>query len=182
MSDEQTDSSSEDLPVPSNVTPPAFDGQAAYVPPAWEVPDSVPSDIEGRYAGYGWRVLGYLIDAIVLGIVLGIFSRLLGIGLYGDFAVGFVARALYAGILISYWNGQTLGMKALKLVCVDSRSRAQIPLAQSLIRAFTAEIIAALSLFGAVFGVAQLLDLLWPAWDKKNQTLHDKVGKTIVLR
>ena len=123
-----------------------------------------------------------MIDAIILGAVLGIASRLLSLGVYGDFAVGFVARALYAGILISYWNGQTLGMKALKLVCVDSRSRAQIPLAQSLIRAFTAEIIAALSLFGAVFGVAQLLDLLWPAWDKKNQTLHDKVGKTIVLR
>jgi uncharacterized RDD family membrane protein YckC len=27
-----------------------------------------------------------------------------------------------------------------------------------------------------------LVDLLWPIWDKRNQTLHDKVARTVVLR
>jgi len=27
-----------------------------------------------------------------------------------------------------------------------------------------------------------LLDGLWPLWDKKRQTLHDKVVRTVVLR
>jgi uncharacterized RDD family membrane protein YckC len=30
--------------------------------------------------------------------------------------------------------------------------------------------------------VPHFLDLLWAAWDKNNQTLHDKVAKTIVIR
>jgi uncharacterized RDD family membrane protein YckC len=27
-----------------------------------------------------------------------------------------------------------------------------------------------------------LLDVLWPLWDAKNQTLHDKAVGTVVLR
>jgi uncharacterized RDD family membrane protein YckC len=30
--------------------------------------------------------------------------------------------------------------------------------------------------------VPHYLDLLWAAWDGKRQTLHDKVGGTIVVR
>ena len=26
-----------------------------------------------------------------------------------------------------------------------------------------------------------LVDYLWPLWDKKNQTLHDKLAKTVVI-
>jgi uncharacterized RDD family membrane protein YckC len=51
-----------------------------------------------------------------------------------------------------------------------------------MVRAFSAEIIAAASLVGLIGSLAQLLDLLWPVWDKRNQTLHDKIGRTVVLR
>ena len=37
----------------------------------------------------------------------------------------------------------------------------------------------------AVMGFVPLLpmlDLLWPLWDPRNQTLHDKVAGTVVLR
>jgi uncharacterized RDD family membrane protein YckC len=27
-----------------------------------------------------------------------------------------------------------------------------------------------------------LLDLLWPLWDERNQTLHDKIVKSYVVR
>jgi hypothetical protein len=27
-----------------------------------------------------------------------------------------------------------------------------------------------------------VIDLLWPLWDTKNQTLHDKFAKTVVVR
>ena len=30
--------------------------------------------------------------------------------------------------------------------------------------------------------VGSLLDLLWPLWDPRNQTLHDKAAGTVVLR
>lgn len=27
-----------------------------------------------------------------------------------------------------------------------------------------------------------LLDVLWPLWDARNQTIHDKVGSVVVIR
>lgn len=158
------------------------DDQHAYVPPSWSVPEGEGVQHGEAFAGYGWRVLGYLIDALIIGVLLGIMSRVLSTGFLVDFAVGFVIRGLYAGFLIAFWNGQTVGMKVVKVVCVDTSSRGQVPLPQAMVRAFSAEIIAAASLIGLVGSLAQLLDLLWPVWDKQNQTLHDKIGRTVVLR
>jgi uncharacterized RDD family membrane protein YckC len=31
-------------------------------------------------------------------------------------------------------------------------------------------------------GVVWLLDMLFPLWDKKRQTLHDKIVKSVVIR
>lgn len=31
-------------------------------------------------------------------------------------------------------------------------------------------------------GLVILVDLLWPLWDSRNQTIHDKLARTIVLR
>jgi uncharacterized RDD family membrane protein YckC len=109
-------------------------------------------------------------------------SRVFSTGFLVDFAIGFAVRGLYAGFLIAFWNGQTVGMKVAKVVCVDASSRGQVPLPQAMVRAFSAEIIAAASLIGLIGSLAQLLDLLWPIWDKQNQTLHDKIGRTVVLR
>jgi uncharacterized RDD family membrane protein YckC len=33
-----------------------------------------------------------------------------------------------------------------------------------------------------LFSVPHYLDLLWAAWDKQRQTLHDKAAGTVVLR
>ena len=41
-------------------------------------------------------------------------------------------------------------------------------------------------LFGLVgfffLGLPGLLDLLWPLWDERNRTLHDKIVSTYVIR
>ena len=31
-------------------------------------------------------------------------------------------------------------------------------------------------------GLYSVADYLWPLWDKNNQTLHDKMGKTVVVQ
>ena len=31
-------------------------------------------------------------------------------------------------------------------------------------------------------GIVWLLDMLFPLWDRKRQTLHDKIAQTVVLR
>ena len=36
-------------------------------------------------------------------------------------------------------------------------------------------------LFG-IFTLPLILDYLWPLWDDRNQTLHDKVPSTVVVR
>jgi uncharacterized RDD family membrane protein YckC len=33
-----------------------------------------------------------------------------------------------------------------------------------------------------VFLLPHLIDLLWVAWDKRNQTLHDKFAQTVVVK
>jgi uncharacterized RDD family membrane protein YckC len=33
-----------------------------------------------------------------------------------------------------------------------------------------------------VFLIPHLIDLLWVAWDKRNQTLHDKFAQTVVVK
>jgi len=48
--------------------------------------------------------------------------------------------------------------------------------------------VAALSLIGVIpvigvlASIASLLDVLWPLWDQRNQALHDKVARTVVVR
>lgn len=37
------------------------------------------------------------------------------------------------------------------------------------------------AIFGAISCI-QLIDILWPLWDEKNQTLHDKVVGSVVIR
>ncbi len=39
-----------------------------------------------------------------------------------------------------------------------------------------------IDLFFFLLGLIWLLDMLFPLWDKKRQTLHDKVAGSVVLR
>ena len=48
------------------------------------------------------------------------------------------------------------------------------PLAEGVLRSF--------ELLSPFLVLIWLLDLLYPLWDKKRQTLHDKVGGSVVLR
>ena len=33
-----------------------------------------------------------------------------------------------------------------------------------------------------LLSLPRIIDLAWPIWDRKNQTLHDKFGRTIVIK
>ena len=46
-------------------------------------------------------------------------------------------------------------------------------------KAFLRSLVALLLGYTVIVGI---LDVLWPLWDKKNQTLHDKAVGTVVLR
>ena len=37
-------------------------------------------------------------------------------------------------------------------------------------------------LLGQLFGIWYLVDFLWPCWDQRRQALHDKMGRTVVVK
>ena len=82
----------------------------------------------------------------------------------------------YSFALVGFW-GHTLGMALMRLDAVDAiegrtpdRPRSGRRSARSPPALLT------------IIPMAAFLDLLWPLWDPRNQTLHDKAAGTVVLR
>lgn len=78
-----------------------------------------------------------------------------------------------------YWTGkepgQTLGKKALGIRVRHVEQNRAIGYGSSAGRYF-------ITVAFGIFYVPLLLDYLWPLWDKQNQTFHDKVASSIVVR
>jgi len=148
-------------------------------------------------ARYGTRLGGWLIDWVLLGIVSlpvlalthsihhthtlvmtdgGVVSRENG------FHVGNAGVAIHALIVIAYGallcgaqRGQTVGMMIVGVRVVDERYGSAIGFRRALGRA-AFEYLLVILLF-----IPWVVDMLFPIWDPKNQTLHDKVSKAIVI-
>jgi len=102
-------------------------------------------------------------------------------GALGLIAMNFVAASRYGALLLAFWDGHTVGMRLFKLRCVDATTQAPVTAQQAFIRSLTAQAFVVLEVFGFFGSLVEVADLLRPLWDKRNQTLHDKVGKTVVL-
>jgi len=102
-------------------------------------------------------------------------------GALGLIAMNFVAASRYGALLSAFWDGHTVGMRLFKLRCVDATTQAPVTAQQAFIRSLTAQAFVVLEVFGFFGSLVEVADLLRPLWDKRNQTLHDKVGKTVVL-
>ena len=81
----------------------------------------------------------------------------------------------YSFVLVGFW-GHTLGMAWMRLDAVDAvEGRTPIGPARAAIRSLSAGLL-------TIIPFTAFLDLLWPLWDNRNQTLHDKAAGTVVLR
>ena len=136
---------------------------------------------EARLANFGLRLGAYLLDWLIVFVpvllILAASMRGKGGGIVGSF-VPLAAGVVYAWLLIAKRNGQTLGMQALKIRCVREIDGEPVDSSQAGQRAAYAGIFGLVSAF-LIFPA--LVDYLWPLWDKKNQTLHDKLAKTVVI-
>jgi uncharacterized RDD family membrane protein YckC len=78
-------------------------------------------------------------------------------------------------------NGTTLGKQVLA-IRVFREDGQPVRFGLVLLR----ELVVRGFLFGTVgfllFGLPGVLDLLWPLWDDRNQTLHDKIVSTYVIK
>ena len=159
------------------------EGELRTPDPTFELPGASPMVVRAStdesaldLAGYGIRLAGYMLDGVLVLMFAGVLllmaprlnSALLSV-------LGAVLGLLYAGILIGAWNGQTIGMKAMGTRCVNASDGSKVSMSTSLKRA----------LMHAVFVIIWPLspvDLAWPIWDKRNQTIHDKVASTVVVK
>jgi uncharacterized RDD family membrane protein YckC len=156
-------------------------------------------------AGYWWRVLGYLIDGLILVVVITLPLSGLNTNVYAASVIDVAIVFVYGTFFLTRMKGQTIGMKVARIRCVEAVNYARVTFSQAARRT---AVYCVLYLFGTIyhytkyvnptaqqkisndhhaavallFIVPLLLDLLWPIWDKRNQTLHDKIANTVVLR
>jgi uncharacterized RDD family membrane protein YckC len=174
--------------MPPPAGPPPF--ASSYPPPA-----TVPAG--PALAEYGPRLGGWLIDWLILIVINGIICALThsihythGVvynnGFSSDnvnFSIGMPGVLLSPLVVIAYGTlmcgggrGQTIGMRATGIKAVKLTTGGPIGYGVALGRALFEELMAVLLL------VPWIVDQLFPLWDPKNQTLHDKVSGTIVVR
>ena len=138
-------------------------------------------------ASWGRRLVALLVDVVVLGLVIGL--ALFAAGMPADelrdriqegetLLVVFlflIPEAIYHTALIGS-RSQTFGKMALGIKVVDADSRAPI----GYVRAFRRWLSTAT--LRALFTIPTIVDHLWPLRDRKNQTLHDKFARSVVVR
>lgn len=161
-----------------------------YYPPGSPPPggSGLPPDGAGRgtalYAGYLARVGGLILDSILLSVVSLIYLlpdhafRTTNSRVHlppGTVVVTLLIGALYAGLMIGL-RGQTLGMMAVRVRAVDATTGQLIGVWRAIGRDLLER------LLGFLFFLPLVLDLLFPLWDPRRQTLHDKATNTVVVR
>lgn len=176
----------------------AMPGMLPYFPP-----DNTVGDAQ-LLAGFWRRVGGFLIDYLILAVVISLpFSALHNHRLTGIAVT--VASFFYWSLMLTYANGQTLGMRVTQVRTVNASNRNPLTIAQAGARSGLYCVLLLLTDFEHVilyknptigqkamenhqlslyvlYSLPLLLDLAWPIWDKKNQTLHDKFGRTLVVK
>ena len=166
--------------VPPSDLPPPID-QQGWQPPPWnEAAGNEVSVGDANLAGYGWRVIGLMVDGLILSVATALVA--LGGAIWVTWTFSIAAGILYPALLIAQWDGATVGMKLVGIRCVDAATQGPVTMSQSFVRSVGAGVIRAVALVIPFGALLQVIDLAWPIWDKRNQTLHDKIGRTVVLR
>lgn len=123
----------------------------------------------GPRASFGIRFVAVLIDAVLLGIVGGLLSLILGR------VVGSTLQILLGLAYYSYLegspSGQTLGKRAMSIRVIDFNGGGPIGTTRGLIR----------YLGRWLSAIVCLLGYFWMLWDKDKQTWHDKIATTVVV-
>lgn len=178
-------------PIGGPYAPPTIYGQTAVAPTAY-VP-TLP------YAEWGDRAFAALIDgAITFGILILLTFICVALGavgagiggsdsaapivifLFGIFisALSIFGFGLYNKIYLVSKRGASIGQNIQHLKVVDATGR--IPPVGPLSLRLLVQV--GLFMVPGVNGLLVLLDLLFPLWDEKKQTIHDKAASTYVIK
>jgi uncharacterized RDD family membrane protein YckC len=173
-------------------TTPAPPGAGGPAPSFMGGPPSRPA-----LASWGSRVVAQIVDGIIVCLLAAIVLALLAaLGLTVDTSGGtaafivtiaFAAVAiaigalLYAPILMSRTNGQTWGRMVVNIRVIRADGGPMTfwfaMLREVLVKSLLVGVVSSFT-----FGLAWLLDVLWPLWDEENRALHDFVVNTRVIK
>jgi uncharacterized RDD family membrane protein YckC len=148
-------------------------------------------------ASWGSRAIAQIVDGIIIfiGAVI-VLAILAALGLTVDTdggAAAFIVTALfavlafaivallYAPVLMSRTNGQTLGRMVVNIRVIRTDG-GPITFWFAVLREVVVKSLLVGALSSATFGLAWLLDVLWPLWDEENRALHDFVVSTRVVK
>jgi len=161
-----------ETPPQQPATPPPPQPPASpppYQPPPAAQPTWQASGPTGPRSSFGRRVVAYLLDGVILGVVYGIvaviFSQSVGSG--AELVVG----ALYFTFLDGGPRGQTVGKMALGIRVIDFREGGSIGYGRGVVR-WLGLIISAIPCG---------LGFLWMLWDKEKQCWQDKLANSVVV-
>ena len=196
-------------PVPrtGSIGPPGYEGgSGGALPPRTTLP---PRPFEApflaeRYvlASWGRRFVAFVLDGLIIGVVVTLIIVIItgaagGVGFLGGDASGYgglvlgllfstlIATAvavLYAPFYMARTNGQTLGKQAMGIRVIRANGK-RVDFLWAVLR----EVVIKWFLFGGLgssitFGLAWLIDGLWPLWDNENRALHDLIVDSRVVR
>lgn len=176
-------------------------------PPAYGYPPQQPYDAGQRgptapYASWGARLGAYLLDGLI-GVAVAIVPFTIGIIIIvttsttstdvngyttttGVDPLGFLFLAIAYVMLIAFaiWNyvfrqgrtGQTLGKKIVGIQVVRDENGRFLGAGTAFLRLIMSSILGGVCCLG-------WFNFLWPLWDDKRQTWHDKiVGSVVILK
>jgi uncharacterized RDD family membrane protein YckC len=148
-------------------------------------------------ANYGLRLGGWLIDWLILLVLCGVISSVTHSFHYSHVATNFdgfssdnrnfrwgmpgvllspLIVIIYGTLMCGSHRAQTLGMMATGTKAVKASTGGPIGYPAAFGRALFEWLLA------AFFFLPWVLDMLFPLWDSKKQTLHDKVSGTVVVK
>lgn len=197
-------------PAGSAAPPPSLYPVASAYPVAAGVrrPGPAPGLV---YAGFGWRLLGYVADVIVLFVIeapitiplvyipiaqyyrahppaAGQTIATLPTDLANRFLLigllGAAVSALYFGGLVA-WQGRTLGQRAMGAFVVRAEDGGKLPLGRAYLRAvifWGPGVVGLIPAVGSIAGLIAVIGLLSAAWDQRRQGWHDKLARSLVVR
>jgi uncharacterized RDD family membrane protein YckC len=102
-------------------------------------------------------------------------------GLIVSVLVFLVVALLYAPLMMARTNGQTLGRMATNIRVIRVHGE-PMTFGFAALREIAVKGLLVQAVGSATFGLAWLVDSLWPLWDDEHRALHDMVVNTRVVQ
>jgi uncharacterized RDD family membrane protein YckC len=151
------------------------------------------------YAEWWQRAVAFIIDTIIISVPAAVIVALAGLSVVGNLTstdefgnqtlnagavrrvvlgalIGLGLGIIYRTIFEGSKRGQTVGKMAMRIAVKDVDDGGSIGYGRAFGRWLVGYIL------WVIIYIPGIIDLLFPLWDRKRQTLHDKAVRSVVVR